>query len=207
MHASQDPHHRAPSPTRRSMFDFVSPFDALTGSSPGAKKKPAVPVQQQSHQLDDWASLGDPKRKSVENLMDQLTRGQVPPPPPQSQPLQPVVLPYEPVYPPAEEPSYREEPAQVRSRPLPPQPVIHPGTASPRSSPPKQASQPARQPRRAGESPIVPGGSQGPFGSSYNRDKESSPLPQRGGAEPKRNGSKGKNASPPCVSSLFKRLA
>ena len=145
--------------------------------------------------------------KSVENLIDQLAPGQVPPPPLQSQPLQPVVLPYEPVYPPVEEPSYREEPAQVRSRPLPPQPVIHPGTASPRSSPPKQVSQPARQPRRAGESPIVPGRSQDPFGSSYHRDKESSPLPQRSGAESgKRNGSEGKNASPPYVSSLFLNL-
>lgn len=137
----------------------------------------------------------DPKRKSVENLMDQLTRGQAP----QPQPTQPPVAPYEPYQ---MEEHLQQEPMQARgSRPLPPQPV-HP-TGSPRASPPKQASQPARQQRRAADSPIGQGGvPQGPFSNNFHRDKESSPLPQRGGYEAKRNGPKGKNASPTCVLSI-----
>ncbi|KAH9946232.1 uncharacterized protein BXZ73DRAFT_36999 [Epithele typhae] len=188
---------RAPSPTRRSMFDFVSPFDAL-GSSPVPKRKPNAP-QPSEDPSSQWTSsmAMDPKRKSVENLMDQLTRSQIPPPPPQHQPPQPVVIPYEPVYQP-EEPSYREEPMQARSRPLPQQPLIP--TGSPRSSPPKPAILPARQQRRSGESPITTGGNQGPYGNTYQRDKEGSPLPQRGGNEPKRTGSKGKNSSPSAQS-------
>ncbi|RPD65999.1 hypothetical protein L226DRAFT_550158 [Lentinus tigrinus ALCF2SS1-7] len=187
--APQDSQQRAPSPARRSMFDFVSPFDALNNTNTGAKRKPPPPAQP-SEEPSSWNPVAvDPKRKSVENLMDQLTRGQAP----QPQPTQPPVAPYEP-YQMEEHP--QQEPVQARgTRPLPPQPV-HP-TGSPRASPPKQASQPARQQRRAADSPIgPPGAPQGPFGNNYHRDKESSPLPQRGGYEAKRSGPKGKNASP-----------
>ncbi|KAI0747987.1 hypothetical protein C8Q80DRAFT_1102878 [Daedaleopsis nitida] len=185
-HAPQDPQQqRAPSPARRSMFDFVSPFDALNNTNAGKRK--TQPPPQASEDSSSWNSVTiDPKRKSVENLMDQLTRGQAP----LSQPTQPPVAPYD-LY--QTEEVSQTEPLQARgSRPLPPHP-----TGSPRSSPPKQASQPARQQRRAGESPI--GGPQGPFGNSYQRDKDSSPLPQRGGVE-KRNSQKGKNTSPSAQS-------
>ncbi|KAI0361950.1 hypothetical protein OH77DRAFT_6284 [Trametes cingulata] len=181
---------RAPSPARRSMFDFVSPFDALTSSNTSAKRKPPPPAQP-SEESSSWSMLSaDPKRKSVENLMDQLTRGQAP----QSASSQPPVAPYDPYVPiQAEEPPPPQEPAQTRSRPLPPQPQP---TGSPRASPPKQA---IRQQRRAADSPIgPPSAPQGPFGNNYNRDKESSPLPQRGAGPERRrdNGPKGKNVSP-----------
>ena len=183
VHPPQDsqPQQRAPSPARRSMFDFVSPFDALNNTNAGKRK---APPQAQPLEDPSWNTVAiDPKRKSVENLMDQLTRGQAP----QPQPTQPPVAPYD-HYQGEETP--QAEPIQARgSRPLPPHP-----TGSPRSSPPKQASQPARQQRRAAESPI--GASQGPFGNNYHRDKESSPLPQRGSVENRRGGPKGKNVSP-----------
>ncbi|TBU32354.1 hypothetical protein BD311DRAFT_654740 [Dichomitus squalens] len=190
INAPQDSQQRAPSPARRSMFDYYSPFDALSGTSPGAKRKPPPP--QQAEDLSSWNTpTVDPKRKSVENLMDQLTRGQAL----QPQPTQHVVSPYESYQP--EEPQH--EPIQPRSRPLPPQPVQP--TGSPRASPPKQVSQPARQQqqqRRAADSPIGQGGiSQGPYSGQYGRDKESSPLPQRGSYENRRGGApKGKNTSP-----------
>jgi hypothetical protein len=67
------------------MFDFNSPFDQLaaSSSSPLVKKKP-VPAQPPSSSSgnEDWTTASvstDPKRKSVENLMDQLTRGPAPP--------------------------------------------------------------------------------------------------------------------------------
>ena len=170
------------------MFDFVSPFDALS-NSPGARRK-VPPPQQQAEDLSSWSTAAlDPKRKSVENLMDQLTRGQAP----QPQPTQQILNPYESYQ--AEELSH--EPIQARSRPLPPQPVQP--TGSPRASPPKQISQPARQQqRRAADSPVSQGGvAQGPHGNHYHRDKESSPLPQRSSSENRRGGPpKGKNVSP-----------
>ncbi|KAL5511726.1 hypothetical protein ACEPAH_4944 [Sanghuangporus vaninii] len=80
------PQQQPPSPSRKSMFEFVSPFDALasTGAS-GVKKKP-VPEEPLTHD-EPWApSTVDPKRKSMENLMDQLTRSsQGPVQPPQHQ--------------------------------------------------------------------------------------------------------------------------
>ncbi|KAI8998769.1 hypothetical protein BD414DRAFT_476045 [Trametes punicea] len=190
---------RAPSPARRSMFDFVSPFDALASTNTSAKRKPPPPAQS-SDEPSPWSQLSvDPKRKSVENLMDQITRGQAP----QSASSQPPVAPYD-LYNPvaAEEHTPQPDSSQTRaSRPLPPQPV-HP-TGSPRASPPKQVSQAVRQQRRAADSPVGPSGaSQGPFGNNYNRDKEGSPLPQRGaGPEGRRgNGAKGKTTSPSAQS-------
>ncbi|KAI0781076.1 hypothetical protein BD413DRAFT_462702 [Trametes elegans] len=189
------PEQRAPSPARGSMFDFVSPFDVLANANPSAKRKP--PPAQPSAEPSSWNPSPmsvDPKRKSVENLMEQLTRGQAP----QSASSQRLTAPYDSYNQlPAEEPQ-PSEPVQSRApRPLPPQPM-HP-TGSPRSSPPKQAGQAARQQRRAADSPIgPPAAPQGPFGNNYNRDKESSPLPQRGVVPDSRrgNGGKGKNVSP-----------
>lgn len=70
-----------PSP-RRSMFEFTSAFDHL--SSTTVKKKPAP--QSTTNPADDaWNTVIDPKRQSVENLLENLTRGQ-PQSVPQSQP-------------------------------------------------------------------------------------------------------------------------
>lgn len=86
------------------MFDFVSPFDALANSVPNQQasiKRNAVHIpvpatagqssgddssfQKVTHPLEGMRT--DPKRKSVENLMDTLTRGSLPghpgPPPPE----------------------------------------------------------------------------------------------------------------------------
>lgn len=151
----QQPH--PPSPGRRSMFDFVSPFDALSGSpsSQQAKRKPVPPqpssAPSTSDDVSSWTAVSmDPKRKSVENLMDQLTRGQGPLPPP----AQSVTAQFDP-YAPQEDIAPHAEPA--RSRPLPPQPTQHQGGSSPRASPPKPVMQ-ARQQRRSADSPIGPAG-------------------------------------------------
>lgn len=209
---AQPSEQRAPSPARRSMFDFVSPFDALTNppASQQSKRKP-IPAQPPSNSASTtsdtvWNLTVDPKRKSVENLMDQLTRGQVPP----SAPAQSVTAQFDP-YAPNEDVTQQVELAQTKaSRPLPPQPSQL-GASSPRASPPKapvqqqqqQPQQPQRQQaRRSIDSPIGPPGNQNQFQSSQ-RDKEGSPLPtgfRYPSLEPRGKAAsvKGKN-SPRCV--------
>jgi hypothetical protein len=192
-----------PSPTRKSMFDFISPFDALasSGAAP-AKKKPVPPPQLPQAEVssgneDSWASASlssDPKRKSVENLMDQLTRGQG------SHQVQPSSPPYD-RYLAGDDFSQNEliQPRAAPPPPLPPrpphatsprasppgQPMLHlPGhlprpthITSPRGSPPKVQAQAQHRPPRSVESPVGP---QAPVPG--RRDKESSPIPaQRGG--------------------------
>ena len=71
------------------MFDFVSPFDALASVSTSSFQKKADTMSlsaAESRDTDDsWTAISDPKRKSVENLMDQLTRSQGPVIPTQQQ--------------------------------------------------------------------------------------------------------------------------
>lgn len=184
---------RAPSPAQRSMFEFVSPFDALAASSSGGPKRKPPPPQpsdaQGNTEQSSWQTPPiDAKRKSVENLMEQLTRGHAP----LSAPLHPVSGPYDP-YTPTEELSSQPELLQTRaSRPLPPQPVHAP--SPPRASPPKPQVQ-ARQTRRNGDSPVAH--------PAYvaARDKEVSPMPGQNfrgsGSENRgRGGGKNKNNSP-----------
>ncbi|KAL4250457.1 Enhancer of mRNA-decapping protein 4 C-terminal domain-containing protein [Abortiporus biennis] len=181
---------RPPSPARRSMFDFVSPFDALQGSTTGqVKRKPPPP--QTTNAEEPWGTPPpvDPRRKSVENLMDQLiTRGgQAPTAGP------PSISSFDP-YAPNEETTPQADPSLPRtSRPLPPYP--NQITSSPRSSPPKPP--PAqRQQRRSADSPIGPIPGQNQYQPSQ-RDKEGSPLPQGGyryGGAVKGNGPKGKSS-------------
>ncbi|GBE82365.1 hypothetical protein SCP_0407490 [Sparassis crispa] len=192
---------RAPSPARRSMFDFVSPFDALATTSTSAKRKPAPtqPTNLSSGSVEDnaWTpAIMDPKRKSVENLMDQLTRGQAAP----VAPPQLYNAPYDP-YAPSEDTSPQVEPVQQArmSRPLPPQPPQP--SSSPRGSPPKPQNQ--RQQRRSTESPIGPApATQGPFApGAIPRDKEgpsnaAQPYRTTGPESRGRGGPKGKNVSP-----------
>ena len=129
-----------PSPSRKSMFDFVSPFDALANTNTSNIKKKAVP--EPGPEADDgWlASVNDPKRRSMENLMDQLTRSQVPPHVPSQQQLD----------------SYSPDPS-LNMPPVDPmrgQPYMTKQTmpGSPRGSPPR-AYGPQTQPRSR-ESPL-----------------------------------------------------
>ncbi|KAI9569057.1 hypothetical protein HD554DRAFT_2255678 [Boletus coccyginus] len=170
--ASHSPQQAPPSP-RKSMFEFISPFDALVSN--GVKKKPA-PGTSSSPNEDNWTpaslgSLNDPKRKSVENLIEQLTRGQAPY---TAQPPSPSYDPYSTT----EEYSLVEpnssSPQQSQQRPMPP-PPLPPKPAlvsSPRASPPKLPVQqlPPRPQGRSTESPqpIPP----------VRRDKEGSPVPR-----------------------------
>jgi len=76
-----------PSPTRKSMFDFVSPFDALTGATPqtgpaAARKKPVPPMNIQGSSSNEESSMSaeerrsrDAKRQSVENLLAEHSKG------------------------------------------------------------------------------------------------------------------------------------
>ena len=163
-----------PSP-RKSLFDFVSPFDALANTSSIQKKKPVPqgPASASSTNEDSWTSASlvslsnDPKRKSVENLMDQLTRSQ---PSYAGQPPSPTYY------------STTDEYSQVESTPqllqprtmpppLPPKPGRAPSPPKPeRSSPPKPVAQ---QPRRPVESPL--GQVHMP---PMRREKDSSPGPR-----------------------------
>lgn len=190
MPLNQSNQQRPPSPARRSLFDFVSPFDALTSPPQQAKRKP-VP-QQSTGTTDDssWPNVNmDPKRKSVENLMDQITRGPLPPP------AQSVTAQFDPYAPSEELPTPQTEQAQTRaSRPLPPQPTQ--SSSSPRASPPKVAAQ-ARQQRQSVESPIGPLAPQGSYTQQGQR-KEKDFSPYRAMAAEARNknaGGKGKNTS------------
>lgn len=183
---------RPPSP-RRSMFDFVSPFDHLSSTAGSVKKKPVPQSSNVSSGTDDssWTTVPDPKRQSVENLLENISRGQHP---------QPLVQPSVPAPVSAYESYYGgndySQGEQVSSRaPLPPIPTAVkpvPRTASPRASPPKppvqQQPQPLPQPQRP--QPRQPDSfiTQGPppsnasQGGGARREKESSPGPgARGG--------------------------
>lgn len=171
---------RPPSP-RRSMFDFVSPFDALnsppTSQQPKRKPIPPQPPSNAGSTEDNWGSVSlDPKRKSVENLMDQLTRGQGPLPLAQS-----VAGQFE--YTQNDEATTPTDFSGSRaSRPLPPHPGQQGPGGSPRASPPKPANQQPQQSQhrqpagRSVESPVGPPGNQGQF-QLHRRDKEGSPVP------------------------------
>ncbi|KAI9458037.1 hypothetical protein F5148DRAFT_1221565 [Russula earlei] len=183
----------SPQPNK-TMFDFVSPFDALSSSSVAPIRKPAPPP---SHQglpepfEDTWSSaVVDPKRKSVDNLLEQLghAKASVLPPFDQHSPDEEALI---------------TEPVQSKtaSRPLPPKPTQAP---SPRGSPPK-VTPPVRRDVQASESPIGP--QVGPTLSHVptglaQREKESSPSPRGSwkGHEGGRNrgsGSKAKTQSGP----------
>lgn len=152
----QQQQQRPPSP-RRSMFDFISPFDHLSNTASSVKKKPVPQSSSVSSGTDDssWTTVPDPKRQSVENLLENISRGQLPQPPVQSSVPAPLSA-YE---------SYLggndySQGEQVASRaPLPPIPITKPvpnRTASPRSSPPKPPlqQQPQAQPQPPPQRPM-----------------------------------------------------
>ena len=182
---------RPPSPGRRSMFDFVSPFDALNSPSSQQSKRKPVPPQNTSSTVSgtedsSWTAISsmDPKRKSVENLIDQLTRGQGPL---TSQPQASPSTQFDP-YVQSEELTPQTEQSRA-SRPLPPHPTqLGPGSAA-RESPPKglppqqpQVQQQRQQARRSVDSPIgPPAANQAQYAMAQQREnqrgKEGSPLP------------------------------
>ncbi|KIK98818.1 hypothetical protein PAXRUDRAFT_823420 [Paxillus rubicundulus Ve08.2h10] len=182
------PQQPAPPSPRKSMFEFISPFDALTSGSIPVKKKPlpATSASTSSGNEESWtsASLGslhnDPKRKSVENLIDQLTRGQAPYV--SGQPPSPSYDPYSTTdeYSHVESNQLPPQQSQQQSRAVPPPPPLppKPGRISPpRASPPKlpvqqQQQQQQRPQVRAVESPV------GQPIHPARREKDGSPGPR-----------------------------
>jgi len=152
---------QTPSP-RKSMFEFISPFDHL---STAVKKKP-VPAQPPSGSTtaDDssWSAVTEPKHPSVENLLDHLSRQQ----PATAQPP-PLPQPYE-----TFDFSHQEPlPSRAPPPPLPPKPLPN-RNASPRPSP---KSQTQRTQARSADSPAS---QQGSSVSPNLRNKEVSPIPR-----------------------------
>ncbi|KAJ3932683.1 MAG: hypothetical protein NXY57DRAFT_92220 [Lentinula lateritia] len=182
---------RPPSPPK-SMFDFVSPFDALSGSGPMKKKsQPAPSVSSANDDSGSWTAVSgpDPKRQSVDNLLETLARSHIPPP---SQP-QPQLAPqtggqFDPYH----EYSYPEQ-MQIQVPAPPPQQKQAAGSLNRAASPSRRPSPSKTQAQRnrAFESPVSQQGSTG-NNNTNRRDKESSPGPgltARGSIR----GGKGKN--------------
>lgn len=171
------PQQTPPSP-RKSMFEFISPFDALVSNGNPVKKKPAPPTGVSPANEDSWtsaslASLNDPKRKSVENLIEQLTRGQAPytsaqPPSPSYDPYS-TTEEYPQVDPVQSSPSQSQQSRPMPPPPLPPKPAR---VSSPRASPPKLPLQ-QQLPRPQGRSAESPQPT-----PPIRRDKEGSPGPR-----------------------------
>lgn len=191
--AGQSQAQGSPQPNK-TMFDFVSPFDALSSSSVAPIRKPAASSSQQAPSEpfeDTWTSLViDPKRKSVDNLLEQLGQTKAPVPPSAQS-----IPPFDQHSP--DDLTAISEP-KAASRPLPPKPMQAP---SPRASPPRvaplvrrdtQASEPSFGP------PVGPTLSHVPTGPSQ-REKESSPGPRGSwkGHEGGRNRGSGSKAKTP----------
>ncbi|KAG6832704.1 hypothetical protein H0H92_012276 [Tricholoma furcatifolium] len=169
------PQETTPSP-RKSMFDFVSPFDHLSASTSSAVKKkpvPQPPSVSSGNEDSSWTAISDPKRQSVENLLEHISRGQLQPQ------LPPAPAPYDPFD------LSQAEPVTSRAPPppLPPKPIPN-RTASPppRSSPPPKTHVQRTQGRVA-DVPIS-GSVSGSQHGGGRRDKEGSPIP-RGNARGK----------------------
>lgn len=183
-----------PSP-RRSMFEFTSAFDHLSSTAAAVKKKPVPVSAQPSNASEDsgsWTSPPDPKRQSVENLLENLTRGQ---PQASSQPQPPAYESY------LSGNDFTQQLEQSPGRaPLPPIPSGKPTaipnrTSSPRDSSPKNQTLHRPQPRAAEinvnqqtsystNMPFPPGlrhekdGSPGPRGSGVRQPKPTQPQGQ-----------------------------
>ncbi|KAF8905988.1 hypothetical protein CPB84DRAFT_1705198 [Gymnopilus junonius] len=168
-----------PSP-RRSIFEFTSAFDHL--SATGSVKKKPVPSQPSIAGEDSgsWPTVTDPKRQSVENLLENLTRGQ----PALAQQPQPPA--YEVYLTSSDFSQVEHSPGRA---PLPPIPAAKPvsipnRTSSPHSSPPKSQPLHRPQPRPVDSSPsqqpiLFSGNIPFPQSGGNRRDKDGSPA--RGG--------------------------
>ena len=174
----------APPSPPKPIFDFVSPFDALAASTTSTvKKKPVVTTARSasSGNEDSWTSaslgsLNDPKRKSVENLIDQLTRSQAPyvsgrlSPSPTYDPYN-TADEYSQVE--SNQPAPQQQQQQSRTMPPPPPPLPpKPDRASPPKAPVQQ--QQHRPQGRSTESPVghpIP---------PARKEKDGSPGPRPG---------------------------
>ncbi|KAF9072939.1 hypothetical protein BDP27DRAFT_1360693 [Rhodocollybia butyracea] len=174
---TSQPQNRQASPPK-SMFDFVSPFDALSSTS-GLTKKKNQPHQQTpsvSSTNDDsgsWTAVSgpDPKRQSVDNLLETLARTHISPP------SQPATQPGG-QFDPYREYTYTEQ-MQI-SVPAPPaQQKQLPGPSNRAASPPRRPSPSKVQAQRT-RGIESPASQQGSTGNSNRRDKESSPGPGLG---------------------------
>ena len=189
----------SPQPNK-SMFDFVSPFDALVSSSVAPARKPVPPASHQqgpSEPFEDtWSSVVmDPKRKSVDNLLEQLGNSKAP------VPSSAHSIPFD-QHDPEEEALTEPILSKTASRPLPPKPTQ---ASSPPRGTPSKATPPVRRDGQASEPPLGP--QVGPALSHAHtglaqREKESSPSPRGSwkGHEGGRNrgsGSKAKTQSGP----------
>ena len=221
MSPSMHPQQHPPSPPRP-LFEFISPFDALSSSSGSMRKKngPQQPSTVSSSGNEDsstsWTVVSDPKRHSVDNLLDTLTRGapssnlsSTPPQQQQQQAPPPPAAPsnYDPYL---SGPDYAQlEEARVpAAMPVVPKasPPYYARPASPRSlpasKPPVVSNMGRSGPGRFNDSPASQSGaSQGPPGNG-RRDKESSPGPRGGrnrGGAPKSTQIVKRQSSPPYV--------
>jgi hypothetical protein len=181
--SQQQPQEQPPSPARKSMFEYSSPFDAM----PPVKKKPvpAQPASSSSGNEGSWTTASmastDPKRKPGDLLEQFDNRG------PASTNVQAQNDPYYPYA--GEEPESRVPPS------LPSK--LNP-SASP--SPPRSQAQAASRPqRRSADSPVSQAGAAG----SNRRDKESAPGTFKNG---KGAGVKNKNQGYLCVRMLHSRI-
>ncbi|KAJ4488438.1 hypothetical protein J3R30DRAFT_3792845 [Lentinula aciculospora] len=191
---TSQPQNRQPSPPK-SMFDFVSPFDALTGSGPMKKKsQPPPSVSSTNDDSGSWTAVSGPdtKRQSVDNLLETLTRTHISPPSqPQPQPVPQSGRQFDPY----NEYNYSDQ-MQLQVPAPPSQQKQTVGTSNRAASPPRRPS-PSKtqgQRNRAFESPVSQQGSSvnNNANLSNRRDKESSPGPgltARGSIR----GGKGKN--------------
>ncbi|KAF8275245.1 hypothetical protein EI94DRAFT_1825216 [Lactarius quietus] len=172
----------SPQTTSSEAIQAAAPAQSQMQGSPqpnktiGPVRKPAPPVslQQQQGQSepfeDTWTSVIDPKRKSVDNLLEHLSIPKAPALPSAHQ------IPFDQHSLDEETPIAEPVQSKAASRPLPPKPMQAP---SPRPSPPK-ISPPARRDVQAPEPPLGP--SLGPALSHIptaqaQREKESSPGP------------------------------
>lgn len=187
----QRPPQRAESPTRKGLFEFSTPFDVLAGTTgppptqSQVKKKPVPDINPAPRTDQAW---NDSKRKSVEDMMDQLSRGHAPFPQNVQTAIEPQPAPY-PAYPGEE--VYQSDQFQQYGRPLP---VPKPTVTSPRASPPKpqtfQPAPPHQNPRRNNDSPL------NQQASDRQREKESSPVPRGGNWKGQESGRRSKQKSP-----------
>ena len=185
---------RAESPPRKGLFEFSTPFDALAGTSgppptqSQVKKKPVPELSPAPRPDQAW---NDSKKKSVEDIMDQLTRGQAPFPQNIQTIPEPPPAPY-PAY--SGEEAYQPDQFQQYGRPLP---VPKQTVTSPRASPPKpqpfQQAPPRQNPRRNNDSPLDH------HTAERQREKESSPVPRGGNWKAQEGGRRSKQKSPQYV--------
>ncbi|PFH50051.1 hypothetical protein AMATHDRAFT_41111 [Amanita thiersii Skay4041] len=221
----QQPQQQQPPSPRKSMFDYFNPFDHLSNTSTTLKKRPpqAQPPSTSNATEDTgaWTAVSDPKRQSVESLLENLTRGQTS----QMQSAQPVqpVQQVQPVpsaydsYLSSSDFSQGEQAVPGGNRtvvpppPLPPKPLPTRAASPPRTSPPKNQTQNQRSIGRSEgltasshPAPSVAGSVTGSIAGG-RRDKESSPGPRggyRGKGNARVNNNKNQSSPSPQMQSI-----